>query len=98
MSVKKFKFVGEPLCKRSCVLNDYGLFCFSIMESFRSGKLVPLLFLSFFLSIILFLYSFFLVPARLSRRLRTLGAQGVAREPRLLIIVGKGGVRSVGMF
>ena len=25
---KKFKFVGEPLCKRSCVLNDYGLFCF----------------------------------------------------------------------
>ena len=46
--------MGEPPCKRSYVLNDYGPFCFSIMESFRSGKLVPLLFLSCFLSIILF--------------------------------------------
>ena len=47
MNVKKFKFVGEPSCKRFCVLNGYNGILFSVMESLRLGKLVPFRSLAF---------------------------------------------------
>ena len=79
-----------------CVLMTAIGFCF-VMELLHSGKLVP------FRSLVLpwhnFVLNFFLsrtcpfVPWA-----ATLQARGVAREARPVVAIGKGGVRSVGMF
>ena len=69
---------------------------FFVMESLRSGKLVP--FVPWFSrSIILFfILSFSHLPVRpVGYNLRSLS---VAREAQLLVTVGRGGVRSVGIF
>ena len=67
-----------------------------VMESLRSGKLVPFV-PYFYLSIILFfILSFSHLPVRpVGCNLKSLG---VAREAHLLVTVGRGGVRSVGIF
>ena len=66
------------------------------MELLRSGKLVPFV-PYFYLSITLFfILSFSYLP------IRTVGCNlkslGVAHEAQLLITIGRGGVRSVGIF
>ena len=66
------------------------------MELLRSGKLVPFV-PYFYLSITLFfILSFSYLP------IRTVGCNlkspGVARKAQLLVTVGRGGVRSVGIF
>ena len=69
---------------------------FFVMELLRLGKLVPFV-PYFYLSIILFfILSFLYPPVRIvGCNLKSLG---VAREAQLLITVGRGGVRSVGIF
>ena len=86
--------MGEPLCKRSCVLNES--VSFFVMELLRSGKLVPFV-PWFYLSIILFfILSFLHLPVcPIGYNLRS---PGMAREAQLLITIGRGGVRLVGIF
>ena len=66
------------------------------MESLHSGKLVPFV-PWFYLSIILFFILYFLhLPiCPIGYNLRS---PGVAREAQLLVTVGRGKVRSVGIF
>ena len=84
--------MGEPLCKRFCVLMNIIRFVF-VMESLRLRKLVPSV-PCFYPSIALF---FILSFSHLSVRPVgcNLKSPGVARKAQLLVIVGIGGVRSV---
>ena len=67
-----------------------------MMELLCSGKLVPSV-PYFYLSIILFfILSFLHLPIRpIGYNLKSLG---MARKAQLLVTVGRGGVRSVGIF
>ena len=67
-----------------------------VMELLRSGKLVPSV-PYFYLSIILyFILSFSHQPVRpIGCNLKS---PGMAREAQLLVTIGRGGVRSVGIF
>ena len=86
---------GSPLCKVFLCIHEYSNFVF-VIELLRSGKLVPFV-PYFYLSITLFLFfSFLHLP------IHTLGCNlkspSMAREAQLLVTVGRGGVRSVGIF
>ena len=85
--------MGEPPCEQFIFMNTSILFC---DESFCSGKLVPSV-PYFYLSIILFFILSFL-----HLLIRPVGynlkSSGVAREAQLLVTIGRGGVRSVGIF
>ena len=87
--------MGEPPCKCFCVLLNTNSFVF-VMESLRSGKLVPSI-PYFYLSITLFFILSFLdlLVRPVGCNLKSLG---VAREAQLLVTVGRGRVRSVGIF
>ena len=67
-----------------------------VMESLRSGKLVPSV-PYFYLSITLFfILSFFHLPVHpIGCNFKSLG---MAHEAQLLVTLGRGGVRSVGIF
>ena len=85
--------MGESLCEQFEFMNTSILFC---DESLCSGKLVPSI-PYFYLSIILFfILSFSHMPVHpICYNLKSLG---VACEAQLLVTVGRGGVRSVGIF
>ena len=76
-------------------IHEYSNFVF-VMELLRSGKLVPFV-PYFYLSITLFfILSFLHLPVRpIGCNLKS---PGMAREAQLLVTVGSGGVRSVGML
>ena len=86
---------GSPLCKVFLCIHEYSNFVF-VMELLHSGKFVPFV-PYFYLSITLFFilsFSHLLVrPVGCN-----LKSPGVARKAQLLITVGRGGVRSVGIF
>ena len=87
--------MGKPPCKRFCVLMNIIGFVF-VMESLRSGKLVPSV-PYFYRSISLFfILSFSHIPIRLIGC--NLKSPGVAHEAQQLITVGRVRVPSVGMF
>ena len=76
---------GSPLCK-----------VFFVMELICSGKLVPFV-PYFYLSITLFFIIFFsYLPIHLIGYY--LKSPSVAHEAQLLVTVGRGGLRSVGIF
>ena len=87
--------MGKPRVNRFCVLMNTISFIF-VMESLRLGKLVPFV-PCFYPSIALFfILSFSHLPIRLvGYNLKSLG---MTHEAQLLVIVGRGGVRSVGML
>ena len=85
----------SPLCKVFLCIHEYSNFVF-VMELLHSGKLVPFV-PYFYLSITLFfILSFLYLPVC------TIGCNlkspGVACEAQPLVTVGRGGVRSVGIF
>ena len=85
--------MGEPPCEQFVFMNTSILFC---DESLCSGKLVPSV-PYFYLSIILFfILSFSHLPiCSIGYNLKS---PGMAHEAQLLITVGRGGVRSIGIF
>ena len=87
--------MGEPLCKVFLCIHEYSNFVF-VMELLHSGKLAPSV-PYFYLSITLFfILSFLHLPIHLvGCNLKSLD---VARKAQLLVTVGRGGVRSVGIF
>ena len=86
---------GSPLCKVFLCFNEYNNFVF-VMELLYSGKIVPSV-PYFYLSIILFfILSFSHLPVHPVGC--NLKSSGMAREAQLLVTIGRGGVRSVGIF
>ena len=87
--------MGKPPCKRFCALMNTISFIF-VMESLRSGKLVPSV-PYFYLSII----SFFILSFS-NQPIHPMGCNlkspGMAHEAQLLVTVGRGRVRLVGIF
>ena len=85
----------SSLCKLFLCIYEYNNFVF-VMELLRSGKLVPFI-PYFYLSITLFfILSFSHLPVcPIGCNLKS---PGMARKAQLLITIGRGGVRSVGIF
>ena len=85
--------MGKPPCEQFVFMNTSNLFC---DESIRKGKLVPS-FLSFYPSIALFfILSFTHLPVHpIGCNLKS---PGMARKAQLLVTIGRGRVRSVGML
>ena len=87
--------MGKPPCECFCVLMNTISFIF-VMESLRSGKLVLSVPYSYLSIILFFILSFLHLPVcPIGCNLKSLG---MAHEAQLLITIGSGGVRSVGMF
>ena len=87
--------MGEPLCKAFLCIYEYNNFVF-VMELLRSGKLV-LSVPYFYFSITYFLFCSF---SHLTIHIVgcNLKSPGVAHEAQLLVTIGRGRVRSVGIF